>query len=482
MNRGARTILALVCAATLACGGPPPDDRVRAERQTLRVTPVRYELDLAVDYDGEKLTGRARIDLLSLADATLHEIPLLLYRLLEVSAVRDCEGRELPFTQVVTAFEDFGQLQVNSVRVELPAGLPAGATTTVELDYGGYLLGYAETGMLYVQDRIDPTFTILRMDSYAYPQPGYPSFAANSVLSLPSYDYLARITVPDSLTVANGGRLVDRSVAGGRATFTFANLRPAWRMDFAIAEYAILEEGPVRVVHFTEDAAGARRVLEAAEASLRLFSEWFGPLQGDAGFTFIEIPDGWGSQADVTAVIQTAAAFKDPARIFEVYHEISHLWNVTATDSPSPRWNEGLAEFLQLLAIEHIDGRKVRDVEVERTLQSIRRRFVEKPAYREIPMVDYGKEQVTGLSYRVGMIMFDVLHRLVGHERFAQIVGEYYRRHSDTGGTTKDLVQLAGRVSERDLSGFFDDWLYTTRWYDLVESGATVDDLVDRYR
>ena len=67
----------------------------------------------------------------------------------------------------------------------------------------------------------------------------------------------------------------------------------------------------MRVVHFPEDAEGARGVLQAAEACLALFSEWFGPLRGDAGFTFIEIPDGWGSQADVTAVIQTAAAFRD---------------------------------------------------------------------------------------------------------------------------------------------------------------------------
>ena len=70
----------------------------------------------------------------------------------------------------------------------------------------------------------------------------------------------------------------------------------------------------------------------------------------------IEVPDGWGSQADVTCILQTAAAFRDPARLVEVYHEVSHLWNVPATDLPSPRWDEGLATFLQFRMADERDG------------------------------------------------------------------------------------------------------------------------------
>lgn len=477
-----RTQVFLMLAVAVACTSAPTDPWPEIKTRTLRLTPTRYELDLAVDYEAETLSGRTRIAVTNLADTAVNEIPLLLYRLLKVSDVRDAQGQPLPFVQTVEAFDDFKKLQVNFVRVRLPNGLAPQASATVELDYTGHLLGYAETGMLYIQDRINPDFTILRMDSFCYPQPGYPSFVANEGAPQPSYAYTARITVPDSLTVANGGRLTARSVAEGRATFTFENIRPAWRMDFAIANYETLSSGPVRVVHFPEDLTGAQRVLTAVQASLQLFSEWFGPLQNNEGFTFIEIPDGWGSQADVTSVIQAAAAFKDPARIGEVYHEMSHLWDPPSTDAISPRWNEGLAEFLEVLAGEHLDGLQNRDIEVERVCEDIRRIFSEQPRYREIPMVDYGKEQVTGLSYRVGLVMFDVLHRLVGHEQFVQIVGEHYRLYADTGGTTDEFVRLAENVADRDLTRFFDDWIYTSNWYGLVESGINATDLADHYR
>ncbi len=472
----------LMCAVAIDCTSAPTGPWPEAETRTLHLTPTRYELDLAVDYEAETLTGRARIEVVNLADTTVTEIPFLLYRLLKVSDARDAEGRPLPFEQTVETFLEFEKLQVNFVRVRLPYGLAPQASATVELDYAGHLLGYAETGMLYIQDRIAPDFTILRMDSFSYPQPGYPSFAANESAPQPSYAYTARITVPDSLSVANGGRLTAQTVADGRATFTFENIRLAWRMDFAIGDYRTLSAGPVRVVHFPQDAIGAQRVLTAVQASLRLFSEWFGPLHSDEGFTFIEIPDGWGSQADVTSVIQTAAAFRDPERIGEVYHEVSHLWDPPSTDANSPRWNEGLAEFLEVLASEHLHGLENRDMEVERVREEIRGMFGKQPRYREIPMMDYGKEQVTGLSYRVGLLMFDVLHRLVGHEQFAQIIGEYYRLYADTGGTTDEFVKLANRVTDRDLTRFFDDWIYTSRWYGLIESGIHATDLADHYR
>jgi hypothetical protein len=32
-------------------------------------------------------------------------------------------------------------------------------------------------------------------------------------------------------------------------------------------------------------------------------------------------------------------------------------------------------------------------------------------------MADYGNEQLTDLSHRVGLVMFDVLHQLVDHCR-----------------------------------------------------------------
>jgi aminopeptidase N len=444
--------------------------------------PTRYELDLRVDFKQEAVAGTARITLENSGTSALTEASFLLYRLMTVTAARAAAGAPLAFSQNVVAFEDDPKRQANQVRVLLAPPLEAGRSTVVEIAYGGYLAGYVETGALYIQDRVDEAFTILREDADAYPTLRPPSFEKIRAAGLPEFDYVARITVPASHVVANGGELVERTVRDGLATYVYRNLRPAWRMDFAIARFQTLQAPGLRVFALPQDAAGAERVLQAAGASMALYRDWFGPLRDAPVFTIIEIPDGWGSQADVTSILQAAAAFRDPGKMHELYHEVSHLWNVPSLDPSSCRWNEGLAAFLEARAAEKLDGGPVLATQAEKVAQRLRERLASEPALRSVPMIDYGKNGLTGDSYRTGMLMFYALFRLAGPRAFDAIVGNYYRKHEAAGGTTADFVREAEVVAGPGVTGLFDEWLFTTRWEKWLASGAGVDRIADRYR
>ena len=468
-------LMAALCATTLQVQAPSP-------YPDLGVRLARYELEARVDYDSEQVRGTARMTLRNGSSTPVLEIPILTYRLMPITAVTDSAGRSLPFVQQVVSYEDFRQQQVNFARVTLPVPLPPGGGTTVVVRYGGYLLGYAETGMLYVRDHVDPEFTILRDDGVGFPILGYPSYAANRKHGLPQFDYVARITVPESLWVANGGQLRERRVADGQATFVYENLKPAWRMDFAIASYRVLDRGTLHVVYFPADSLGARRLMTAAERSLALYTEWFGPLQGGGAFTVIEIPDGFGSQADVTSIIQTAAAFKDSTQRRQLYHEVSHLWEVPPSEPFSPRLNEGLATFLEYYTADYLDGTnalKDRLVIVHKWLQDMAAR---RPELRTTPLRDYGRKEMTDFSYSMGMILFAVMHDLLGAERFRRVIRECHLRHGARGGTLDDFVRTAKAVSPRDLSRFFEDWVYSTRWVDALTAAGSVEELAARYK
>jgi hypothetical protein len=446
------------------------------------LSPTRYELGIELDLDAEILRGTARIEVANPSAEVVRQASLLLYRLLRVTSVRDDQARELAYSQAAVAFEDFGQLQVNQVLVTLPEPLTPGAKTTVEIRYEGYLLGYSETGMRYVQDRIDPEFTILRADAYAYPIPGYPSQAVNRSAPMRDFTYSARITVPKGLTVANGGRVEGVDTAGNRATFRFSSLKPSWRMDFAIAKYTELRSGPIRVYYLPGDAAGAAGVALAARTALDLFSGWFGPLRETTGLTFIEIPDGWGSQADVTTIIQSAAAFRDLKQHREVFHEISHLWNVPESDRPPSRWNEGLATFLEYLVAQETTGEAKVDAHAKSLFDWLRGALPTHEQWGKVPLVDYGRAGLTDLSYSVGAVYFDLLYRLVGRETFNKIIGGYISDFRACGGSARDLANAAGKTSKMDLSRLNNDWILTAAWADRIEHSANIQDLEAYYR
>jgi hypothetical protein len=443
---------------------------------------IRYELDAGVDYEAEKVTGTARLVVRNVSEQPTSEVPVLTYRLMPVTAVTDSAGRALSFVQEVIALEDRPRQQVNFVRVALGVPLQPGGTTTVVIRYGGYLLGYAETGSAYVRDHVAPDFTILRDDGIGFPLLGYPSNRVNRKPGVTHFDYLARITVPESLWVANGGRLLGRTSKQGQATFTYQNIKPAWRMDFAIAPYRTLERGKFRVVYFPRDSAGATLLLDAVERSVTLYQEWFGPLAGGASFAVIELPDGFGSQADVTSILQTAAAFRDPSQRRQLYHEISHMLDVPPAEPFSPRLNEGLATYLEYLTADHLDGTAQLAPRLELVRRWLQGVIAKRAELATIPMRDYGRHDLTDFSYSAGMILFAILHDVLGDEEFRRVIRECHARHAVSGGTLDHFVQTARDVSSRDLSAVFDDWIYSPRWVETVTRTGSIKQLLDHYR
>lgn len=447
----------------------------------VRVTPTRYVLTVRIDYEERRLEGTARITLRNFSNGPVSEVPLLLYRLMEVRAA-EVNGTAARWTQRVVAFSDFSTLQATHARITLPAPLLPGGTVDLQVRYDGHLLGYAETGMAYVRDHIEPSFTILRDDALAFPRIGYPSVAVNRRAPFPSYDYLARITVPESLVVVNGGRLMERTAATGWATYVYRSVKPSWRMDFAIGDYAVIEEGPIRVAYLRRDSVGAKRVAASARRSHDLFTQWFGRLRGEPSLTILELEDGYGSQADVAAIMQTAAAFRDSTRDRELYHEVAHLWNPPEKDLPSPRWNEGLSSFLEYLAQEQFTGRPVADARADQLLDWLREIGPRRERLTRVPPIDYGKEQMTDYSYSVGALLFHLLYGVVGPERFRAIIGDFARQYATTGGSIADLVALANRTAQMDLRKLFDDWVHTAGWWSAIMSGATYAELVRQYQ
>ncbi|HEY6050377.1 MAG TPA: hypothetical protein VIZ58_03955 [Thermoanaerobaculia bacterium] len=470
--------IALLAIAALAASGNAAASSLARGNS---LVPTRYDLDLRVDFQEERIAGTARITLKNPGTSPAAEASFLLYRLMTVTAVRDAARRLMPFRQSVVAFEDDPKKQTNHLLVALTPPLEPGQTAMVEIEYGGYLAGYVETGSLYIQDRVDDAFTILREDADAYPTVRVPSHAKNRSAGLPEFDYLARITVPITHVVANGGALVEKTIREAQATYVYRNTKPVWRMDFAIARFGLLEGPGLRVFYLPQDRAGAERVLRAASDSMALYTQWFGPLHDAPAFTVIEIPDGWGSQADVTSILQAAAAFRDPARIHEVYHEASHLWNVASTDRPFCRWNEGLASFLEYLTQEKLSGAPLLDQRAEKTALWLIERASKEPRIKTVPMIDYGKEEMTGYAYSTGMLMFYELYRLAGADAFNEIIGAYSAKHRQ-GGSTAQLVAEARAHAGFDAPPLFDDWLYTTRWYAILASGVAPQDLAARYR
>lgn len=442
--------------------------------------PVRYGLDVEVDYEHAMLRGAVSLVVRNRGSEPASVIPLLLNRLLTVREVRDRSGAPADFLQDIVAFVDEPRLQVTEVRVRLREHVPPGETTSIEVVYDGFLTGYQETGSLYIRDAIREDYTVLRRDAYAYPRLGVPSRALNRMSGFPLYEYRARIDVPEGYVVANGGRLLGRRPENGRVTWVYGSRVPSWRMDFAIARYGRLEFGPVTVFYLPGDSTGAERLVRGAERAHETFTKWFGPLEAPPEFAIIEVPDGFGSQKAATAILQVASAFRDAAQLRQIYHEVAHAWIPTQTGA-SPRVEEGLATFLEHRAVDVFEGTAQLNDELDSTLETLRRWFEDRPEFAEVPMATYGEEGWSDLSYSVGFAMYGLLYHAMGAERFNDFVRSYYACCRVEGASTERLAEEIARAGGPVAKRIVDEWLWTTDWWAMVEAGWTVDRMLEHY-
>jgi len=439
-------------------------------------------LDIAIDYPNQRLSGSITYDLENWTPQPARQVSFLLNRLMEASSVRAASGASLAHTQDVVRFVDDPMRQVNQLRVTLPRPIASGGHTTLRIDYAGNLVGYTEIGWLYVKDHIDTAFTIIRNDALAFPMVGGIVDKANRKRPFSQFVYHVSVRVPAKYRVAIGGKATRLPHDDGTVTWHYESGKPARVMNVSIAPFDTLGENGVRVFYFPDDSLGARRVMASTQAALRTLTSWFGPAHDPLNVTITEIPNGWGSQAGlIEGIIQSAAAFRDPERMGELYHELSHIWNANATDLPSPRWEEGQAMFLEGLLREQLDRWTGRQKSETQTLTRVKNRINSDSSLQRVPLADYGKQRMTDWSYSVGELMFATLYNLVGQKEFNRILGGYYQRYANAG-TTRNFVDLAKQTSSRDLTAFFDDWMFTSRWTDLLRNATSVADLEQHYR
>jgi len=441
---------------------------------------LEYKLDLRIDYGANKLYGKCEIAISNGTSRPIENIPILLYRLLSVKNVENENRVSLPFTQKVVSISSWEQIQVNFIEISLSKMLSPGEQSKIELEYEGYLFGYSAEGWRYVKDHIDKNFTIIRTDGFGYPIIGYPNERDMMKIAQQQYDYLINITVPNEMLVVTGGKLINQTRTDDETTFTFHSKKPSWRMDIAISDYQIFEKGENKVYYFASDSLGAQKVMNALQASFELYTNWFGPLDNYQGFTIIEVPEGYSSQQDITAIILSADNFNESKEMLTIYHEIAHSWNVTNLDAQPCRFeSEGFAQFLQFLLLEKLDNKENAVSEAaQRYLDRVRNSFNEKQEYQTIPIKDYGVHDMTDYSYTLGMVVFAIFYELVGQDHFNKIIRSFYSANYSKGATLDEFINHCKKLAPLDLKRFFDDWIYTTKGIKLVVDGKTFEELI----
>ena len=116
------------------------------------------------------------------------------------------------------------------------------------------------------------------------------------------------------------------------------------------------------------------------------------------------------------------------------------------------------------------------------TLKRLISSYAKNPELKKIPFIDFGKEGVHGLSYRVGQMMFSLLYDLLEEESFLNTHQKFYEEYYDTGATFSQFVEFYKSHCNVDLDQFFSDWVFTSNYTRFINTDYDFNKIINFYK
>ena len=336
---------------------------------------------------------------------------------------------------------------------------------TVEVEYQG-IPGEMESTAIPIQTgwiTFDGgIFVLSEPDGAAgfYPVNDHPSDKAT---------YTFRVTVPDPFEAVANGVLIETTDHGDMTTFLFeardpmASYLATINIDEFESETSESESGiPIRNYFPTGLSEEMRKPFARQGEMIDYFSDLFGAYPFEVyGALVIDMEFGAALETQTLSIFSKAMIDSNEQEGSEsvVAHELAHQWfgdSISLADWKDIWLNESFATYSQGLWTEHTQGREALDEWVRRTYDYVRRERESMSPPGEPPADRLFNAGV----YYWGALALHGLRLEVGDETFFEILKTYHERFADGNATTADFIAVAEEVSEKELSEFFDSWLY----------------------
>lgn len=287
-------------------------------------------------------------------------------------------------------------------------------------------------------------------------------------------EFTVALTAPDDRTAVSAGRLVRRTEHDGDTTWVYRTAHPVPTdvLQLAVGRFRSVDQTgprglPVRSL-VTESTLGDVALTDGMARNARETPGQLAWLAGQLGRPFpfeqygvLGLASGYDGVALETATVSTFGAGlslppeqESPTLVHEMTHQ--YFGDSVAVANWDDMWlSEGHARYYER---RYAASRGYIDLDAE-----LKSSYEQDQQHRNEagPM---GRLK-TGLAVLFdtdvpGELMLTGLHTLVGDSTFRRIEQSFLDRYRDRSATTQDYIDTAGRVSGRDLTAYFDAWLY----------------------
>lgn len=257
---------------------------------------------------------------------------------------------------------------------------------------------------------------------------------------------------------------------------------PTYLAGVAVGKYAFVKHDftglqrtyPVWVAVEAKDTANLKASFANLDQALQCFEQKFGPYQFDR-VGYVGVPFNGGAMEHATNIAYPLYAI-DGTKSYETLmaHELSHHWwgNQVTCRTAADMWlNEGWASFCEALFLQCLYGD-------ESYINDIRSKLTEVMNNAALDDRDYFA--VSGVPssatygthvYKKGALVVHTLRTLMGDSSFFEACKNYLLQHHFKDVSSADLLATFQQYTQVDLTDFFNNWVYSKGYTDVLISG-----------
>ncbi len=283
------------------------------------------------------------------------------------------------------------------------------------------------------------------------------------------------VTAPQKYQVVSNGLKVEESNVGNGMRLTHWKQSvpiACWLYVLGVAEFAMqhvddFDGKPIQTWVYKQDRdAGFYDFATPTKQVLQFYSDYVGPFAYEKLANIQSHSAGGGMEAASAILYNEKSVVGDRNERWRnvVIHEIAHQWfgnAVTEYDWDDVWLSEGFATYFTMRFIKHAFGEDAFVKELISSRKNVLKMSAADEDYRVVHDNLSDMSKVTsGLTYQKGAWFLNMLCNYIGEESFQKGIRDYYHRFFNGNAVTADLRMAFERASGKDLTQFFQQWLY----------------------
>lgn len=283
------------------------------------------------------------------------------------------------------------------------------------------------------------------------------------------------VTAPNHYQVVSNGLMIEETDLPGamRLTHWKQSVPTAtWLYSLGVARFAMQHVGDYQGkalqtwVYYQDRDAGFYDFAVPTKQVLEFYGDMVGPYSYEKLANIQAASVGGGMEAASAIFYGENSVTGERTTRWRnvVIHEIAHQWfgnAVTESDWDDVWLSEGFATYFTLLFREHQYGRDDFVEGLKQSRDRVRSFYEDNPDYRIVhDNLDDMSRVTSSQTYQKGGWTLHMLRGVIGDEAFWRGIQDYYRMYRDKNASTDDFRRAMEEASGRDLSGFFQQWLY----------------------